>query len=312
MKTLLANPYAVGILAGLTAALVAAAPLGGTAFLTLLSPFPLLVATLGYGLSAGVAGSIVAMGLTLALSGLQPAIGLGMLICLPSVLAGTLGALARPASELGGPDDTLVWFPLADILLALCGAAALAFIILSALSGTEHELASEVARSLVASYQEGGVALPDDFEGQLETLLRSVLPIVQPFGWVLTLVFNFYVALQLARRAGVLNRPRDDWPTSLRMPRLALVPFAIALLASFAPGMAGYLAAGVAGAFGAGFAVAGFAMLHEWSRSQNGRLLILGGSYVAVLFFAPLLAGFVIAGLFDTKRASPLSPGPVE
>ncbi|MCP1197992.1 DUF2232 domain-containing protein [Notoacmeibacter sp. MSK16QG-6] len=312
MKTILANPHLIGALAGLTSALVAASPVGGMAFLTLLSPFPLLVATLGYGVSAGLSGSAVAIAGIAVVSGLQPALGIALLVCVPSVLAGSLGALARPASELGGPDETLVWFPMADILLAICGSAAVAFVALSLVDGLGLELADDVAAVLAESYRQGDVALPDGFEGQLAALLRNILPIVQPFGWVLVLLANFYIALQVARRAGLLVRPKDDWPTSLRLPRIALAPFLVALLASFAPGLAGYLAAGVAGAFGAGFAVGGFAMLHEWSRQTSARFFILFGTYVAVLLFAPLLAGFVIAGLFDTKRASPLSPRPVE
>lgn len=312
MKTISANPHLVGALAGLASALVAAAPFGGIAFLTLLAPFPLMVATLGYGLQAGLSGAAVAIVGIAAFSGFQPAVGIGLLVCLPCVVAGTLGALARPANELGGPDETLVWFPLADILMALCGSAALAFIALSLMDGLGLELADEVAAALADGYRQGDVAVPEGFEEQLATLLRAMLPIVQPSGWVLVLLSNFYVALQVARRAGLLVRPKDDWPTSLRLPRIALVPFLIALLGSFMPGLAGFLAAGIAGAFGAGFAAGGFAMLHEWSRQHSARFFILFGTYLSVLFFAPLLAGFVIAGLFDTKRASPLSPRPVD
>lgn len=309
MKFSTAHPYFVGTLAGIASALIALSYGPAAAFLTLLAPFPLMAAALAYGLGAGVIGSVVTLAIGLFVSGPEGVLGMAFLICLPSVATGALGALARPASEVGGPDDALVWFPLADVLFALCLTSALAFAIIASQDRIGLELAGEVAAQLAERYRQSGVTVPADFESQMEALLRSILPIIQPVGWVFALLANFYVALQLSRWTGLLNRPKDDWPTSLRMPRLALLPFFAALLGSFAPGIVGYIAAGIAGAFGAGFATGGFAMLHAWSRSQPGRFFILTMAYIAVLIFSPLLAGFVIAGLFDTKRASPLSPG---
>src|SRR3546814_13685649 len=70
-----------------------------------------------------------------------------------------LANLARPASELGGPDDLLAWYPLSDILLHLCGLVTLAVIALGVVIGYGPEFTSPMIDAMTDALrtQEPGI-----------------------------------------------------------------------------------------------------------------------------------------------------------
>ncbi|MGH7004977.1 MAG: DUF2232 domain-containing protein, partial [Alphaproteobacteria bacterium] len=87
--------------------------------LLLFSPLPIFVAALGWGTAAGF---IAALSMAIAVSVLAAptaALVIVLITALPAAAAAYFIGLARPAAEIGGPDDSYVWYPLADTLLRL-------------------------------------------------------------------------------------------------------------------------------------------------------------------------------------------------
>ena len=119
---LTAKDIGVGLLAGLAAALLSVGVITQSTLamaLLLFSPLPIFVAALGWGTAAGF---IAALSMAVAVSVLAAptaALIIVLITALPAAAASYFTGLARPAEEIGGPKDVIVWYPLADTLLRL-------------------------------------------------------------------------------------------------------------------------------------------------------------------------------------------------
>ncbi|EFM59089.1 Hypothetical protein BIBO2_2039 [Brucella sp. BO2] len=231
---------------------------------------------------------------------------------IPAATGAYLSGLARPAEELGGPKGVLVWYPLSDITFRLALMVALSFVIIGAIVGFGPEMARELANTLIDGVAEADqqFTASDETRDSVTMLLMVALPAIQPATCLAILIGNLYLALRLTALSGRLRRPRDDWPATMRMPRPALLVFAIALAAAFLPGDIGLIATVVAGALSAGFMMAGLAIMHHRTRGKLWRPVALWLVYVAILLFAFLLFVFMVLGLFDTSRGAPTSKIP--
>jgi ABC-type amino acid transport substrate-binding protein len=302
----------VGVLAGLAAALlsigvITQSPLAMA--LLLFSPLPIFVAALGWGTAAGLIAA-VSMAITVSVIAAPTAALIVVLItAVPAAAAAYFTGLARPAEEIGGPKDTYIWYPIADTLLRVALIVAASFIVIGMLVGFGDDLANELAKSLAQQLAVNNPQLTAnaDVAQSMALFIVRVMPALQPAVWVTLIVANLYLALRLTAASGRLRRPMDDWPRALRMPRPALIIFAIACAACFVPGGFGYAAIAVAGALAAGFTMAGFAMMHVRTRGAPWRPIALWLAYLAVVLFAFVLFIFLVAGLFDTSRNAPVS-----
>ncbi|PRD45897.1 DUF2232 domain-containing protein [Phyllobacterium phragmitis] len=302
----------VGILAGLAAALMSAgviAQSGVAMLLYFLTPLPIFIAALGWGTAASLISAIVASIAVALVAAPMAALLVALTSIVPAATGAYLAGLARPADEMGGPSDTLVWYPLSDIIFRLALMVAASFIIIGIIIGFGEELAREVANAIVASVSQAdpNFTASNEMRENLAAFMVAALPAIQPATGVLVLVANLYLALRLTALSGRLRRPRDDWPATLRMPRIALAVFAICLVLAFIDGGLGHAAAAVGGALSAGFLLAGFAMMHYRTRGAPWRPFALWLAYLAVVIFAFVLFLFLIAGLFDTSRNAPVS-----
>src|SRR5690606_21761587 len=106
--------------------------------------------------------------------------------------------LARPASELGGPKDVLVWYPLSDILFRLALMVAASFIIIGVIMGFGPDMARELANTVIERISEANpdFVVNDEFRDSLAQLLMVALPAMQPATCLATLVGNLYLALR--------------------------------------------------------------------------------------------------------------------
>ncbi|MBZ0164943.1 MAG: DUF2232 domain-containing protein [Notoacmeibacter sp.] len=310
--TLDAKAIGAGLLGGLTAGLLSAGSVSGATVLFLLSPLPVIASALAWGPQASIAAAVACFGISAALTSFPGASIVALVIALPAGLMGYLANLARPAEEVGGPEGSLAWYPLSDILLYTALAIAGGFVALGVFHGYGPEFGVQMAARLMDAMREANPDLQfvEGAEQSLARLLTNVLPALQPATWVIVLLGNFYLAGTLVRLSGRLKRPRDDWPTALRMPRLGLALFGAAMLAAFAPGGFGFAASAVAGALAAGFIVSGYAMAHARTRGKPGRAIMLWLAYLATAFLSFPLFAFLIAGLLDTRRQVTVSQGP--
>jgi Predicted membrane protein (DUF2232) len=303
----------IGVLAGAATALLCLGLASGSTLAILLffiSPVPLMVTGLGFGLKPAAIGGVVAIAATFMVANGLVAVLVALGIAAPACASGFWLNLARPADEIGGPKEQLAWYPLSDVLFAFSIIAGTTYVVMGALIGFGPELAGELTSELVARFRETNPELVFTPEGQesLRQFMESAIPFAQPFFWMLTLTLSLYISLAIARRSGLIRRPRDDWPMALRLPRKATFALAAAILAGFAPGSLGLAASTFTGALAAGFTMAGFAMAHARTRGMNGRTPILILAYLSVIFVAFTALLFFVAGIFGASRHVPLSP----
>jgi len=305
----------VGILAGLASALMSSgviAQSGLAVVLYFLTPLPIFVAALGWGSSAGLiaaACATIAVGIFAAP---MAAVLMALTSYAPAAIGAYLSGLARPASELGGPKDIMVWYPLSDIVFRLALMVAASFIVIGFILSFGPDMARELANTLIDRLAEADpqFTASDEMRQSVSALLMVALPAIQPATCLAILMGNLYLALRLTALSGRLRRPRDDWPATMRMPRQALLVFAVALAIAFLPGAAGLVATVVVGALSFGFMIAGLATFHHRTRGKAWRPVVLWFVYVAIILFAFLLFVFMVFGLFDTSRGAPTSKLP--
>ena len=308
------GPTASAVIAGLLAAVGVAA--GGASMpivsaTGLFAALPIFWTGLVHGPRSGIIAALVATAALALAATPAVAIVLTALVFAPAAYVSHLLNLARPADELGGPDDRLAWFPLADILFRICLIVAVATVAIAFATGYDAETARQALRDV---FDEAISTAPPEVAEQFAseelrepTIQRTIaiLPFVEGFVSVLVLVGNLYLAMLFAR--GRMARPVDDMTLALRLPTLGLLAFGTAVAVTLivvGSGGEAFVAPAFAGAFGAGFTIAGFAILHFRLRGSPAKLPIL----VAVYLAAPLIFPALLAlGLFSTARAVPIS-----
>jgi hypothetical protein len=308
VKKLNLKTLAIGALAGLTAALLvlgASMQPSFSAVLYAASALPILLVGLGWGNLAAISAVVTAA--VLGAIAISPSFALVMTLVtlLPAGWLSHLANLARPASELGGPDNLLAWYPLSDILLHLCGLVTFAVIVI----GYGPEITDQMVDVLMASLQEQQPTfVPDPVAtAQMKSLVVLMLPALQGGIWVVMLFAAYYIATRIVAASGKGLRPREDIPSSLRMNRNSIFIFLAGLAATFMGGIPAMIGATVVGAFGAGFLMSGFAALHFRTRGKDWRLPALILCYLASTMMLPALF-ILVLGLADTRKAIALTP----
>ena len=312
MLKLTPNSALVGALSGAASAVLAGSILTQSPLAMILffiSPLPVMLAGLSFGATATLIGALACTMFVSFIVSTPAALIVAIISMAPSALAIYLVALARPADEVGGEANYLVWYPLGDTLFYCALLIALAFIGIGAYGGYDMAFATEFAKAFEQQFRSVNpdFAPSAEFAPSLANFVFYAVPIIQPAMLTLVLTGNLWLALQLVRASGKLARPKDSWPVSLRMPKTALPAFAVALAFSFISGPVGLIALVFCGVLGACFAMAGFALLHERSRGKPWRRFVLILAYGSSFFFLPMLAVFVFLGLFDTRRSAPVS-----
>lgn len=309
-----ANMIGIGLVAGATTALLCLGIVSGSGLsvvLYFLSAVPLMVATLGWGLAAGLAGAVAAAALITAFGTFQMAIFIVMTTILPATAAGYWMNLARPATEVGGPQGKLAWYPLSDVILRLAIITAGAFVVTGFLIGYGPALVDQMVGEMIARLQEANpeFAFTEDGRADLLAFMTGAIPLMQPALWLMILIVSLYMALAITRASGRLKRPQDDWPSALRLPRPGMIILGFAIAASFLTGALGLAATTVAGALIGAFTMAGFAVFHQRSRGRPWRPFAMVVVYGAVIVTLVAAVPFFLVGLFATARAMPVSSG---
>ena len=301
------NRIGMGIGAGLASALLFVVTVQGTALalaLAYLAPLPIMIATLGWGVDAGlvalcaacavVAGAIepfsgMLFGLTVAL----PAWGLAAFATLhgspwrldsfrrPPVPSAPLRPSAAPSA---GPGVGTLVVVAAGIGIAIGAGALVAMIVVY---GGYQKGVETVATFLRPAIEEalGPSNLPDGFS--LDDILRLVVKFSPPaIACSTTLMFavNLYAAARSAQLSQRLTRSWPDVPTSLVLPP-ALGAILIVALGTWlaAPEPTSQFAALFVGGLGVVYVLQGLAVLHALSRRVRGRPALIAALYVACL-----------------------------
>lgn len=301
-----------GILAGIAAVFLTlgASRQPSLAFLLYAaSAMPVFIAGLGWGNRAAIAAVVTACLVGSSIAPLLAVVSLAIFTLVPAAWLSHLANLARPASEIGGPDDLLAWYPLSGIVLHLCIVISIAVIILGSIIGYGPELVSQMVDLMMSSVTAQEPSFSPDPQALVQTkaLMVLMLPIIQGGLWVILLFAAYYFASRLVRSFGKGLRPRDDIPASFRMHRNAVFIFLAGIVATFLGGAVAMCGAVIAGTFGAGFLMSGFASLHHRSRGKDWRLPVLTLAYLSAVFMFPLLIILVI-GMSDVRSTISLTP----
>ena len=308
-----------GVLAGITAALLAQGALQPSFFSVVLyaaCAMPILLAGLSWGNTAAAVAVATASAVTFFFLGvIQPglyviALMLTLVAFVPAGWISHLANLARPASELGGPDDLLAWYPLSDILLHICALVTAAVIIFGVMIGYGSEMTDQVVDLMMASVQQQQPDFAPDATmlAQTKSLLLLMLPGVWGAMWVMMLFTAYYIATRIVNLSGRAFRPREDIPSALRMNRNSIFVFLAGLAATFFGGVPAMIGATVIGTFGAGFLLSGFASLHFRTRGKDWRLPALILLYLASFILTVPAFFILVVGLSDTRKAIALTP----
>lgn len=305
-----ANPILIGIIAGLVAAIGTAGSLAMPFIAQLVAMIALFMAGLGYGRIAGlVAVATAAIALGVYTSSLFATFIFGVTL-LPAAVMSQLASLARPASEIGGPDRALAWYPISDMMLAGAVVAALATITLllaQPLDMLYGAAVNEVIRMFGTANPD--LVITDEQKAQMIAMLRIFGPASQSAGSVVMLFAGFYFAMRILAAIKKNVRPREDIRSSLRMSRLSVLIFIAGVLLMLAGGTAGMIGASFAGAVGGGFLLSGYAVIHNAVREKPWALPALVLAYLISFFIPPVAMIIAIAGgLANPRRAIALTP----
>ncbi len=313
MNTVNKTSLLTGALAGVTAALLSMGANTQSSLAIVLyaaSALPILIAGLGWGNAAAITAIISAGATAAALISPYFALLILVVTLIPAGWLSHLANLARPATELGGPDGALAWYPLSDILSHLAGLVTAGMIIVGFIVGYDSgvsdrmvDIVIEAVKAQEPLYNPDAAAI-----AQIKSIFTLALPLIQGAVWVVMLFTAYYVATRIVQMSGKSLRPREDIPSTLRMHRNAIFIFLGGLVLTFLGGAPATVGALVCGTFGAGFLLAGFASFHFRTRGKSWRLPVLWISYLSVLVFTIPAIFFLLTGLTDTRRTIAVTP----
>ncbi len=270
---------------------------------------PVFLAGLRFGpYAAGIAGLFAAV--LLAVAG-SLAIGLGFFFtaALPGSILTYLAGLHR-THEDGKGNHTIEWYPVGHIVawssLIAGGVATLGIFSIGLTERSYVENIKPVMeRFLPPQPPKTGQTTPHppstatgtsptvtapqlnlgtvNRDQAMEFLLRAGIPASMAIGWLISALFNLWLAAKIVLSTGGLQRQWQDL-TLIHYPPLFSLGVAASLLGTMLPGMPGIIAAAFTGAFFLAYLLLGMAVLHVITRGMTARPLILGALYFAVLF----------------------------
>jgi hypothetical protein len=294
----------IGLGSGLVSALLffSAARGGPTlgTLLLLLTPLPSLLAGLAWGWLPATAGAIAG---SLAMAGLaSPTFAVGYFLALgaPATLLAYLAYLSRPAPQ----DDTArEWYPAGRLVAALALYGGALPVLIMPLLGGSYETLRGTAVEFFRRFSSNGapeLGLRPLNEQQIEALadfIVAAMPAAIAVYWLAIMTPNLYLAGRIARASGLLGR---DWPDlpALAFPAGFSLLLALAVLATFGPGVIGVAGSSFTGALLFAYLLAGLALVHFIARHRARWILWI--VYAALLLFVPYGALLVtVAGLLD-------------
>jgi hypothetical protein len=317
------TPLIIGAGAGLISAALFASAATATALagiLFYLAPLPICLAGLGWGGMAGLISALTGTAMIGVSLGPGTAAIFALAVAAPTALLSYLALLSRPAAAPQGADHgALEWYPPGRIvgwaaLIAGLLAAGLALILGFDQESYRESIRQLLSHSALKELDRDGTLLTEENIARLSVVLARALPAAFAIVWLTVTLFNLWMAGLIVDASGRALRP---WPDlhSLELPNALVLVFAIALAASFLPGLPGLLATGLAGALLFAYVLQGLAVIHVYSQSVPLRGLMLTTVYIGILLLGWVAILVAIVGLAEPllglrQRANPGGPPP--
>jgi hypothetical protein len=316
----LALPSAIGVGAGLSAALLYGLASQGTLIagaLACLAPLPIMIGMLGFGRLVGaIALAAACIAVALLLPGMErqvetasgfdsagrAALGFAIMLGMPALWLSYLASMSRlPGQSQWQATATPSSTPFREyasverIVTAAVAIAAtvvvLGVLVLVLRHGSLDQAVDRIATEIAPMIEEMLASKPPLPAGYDSSKVARMIVVASPpvAGGMLflVLILNLWLAAKVARLSGRLPRPWPDVAKELVVPR----PYGLLLGAAFATtflgGPAAVIASVVAMVLAAAFALQGLAVVHVVSRGWQARSLVLWIMYGAFLAFMP-------------------------
>jgi hypothetical protein len=312
------TPLIIGAGAGLISAALFASAATATALagvLFYLAPLPVCLAGLGWGGTAALISALTGTVVVAASLGPATAAIFALAIAAPGALLTHLALLSRPVAPAQGETaGALEWYPPGRLVGWAALIAGLLAGILVLILGYDQESYRDSIRQILShsalkELDRDGTLLTEENIAGLANVLARALPAAFAIVWLTVTLFNLWMAGLIVDASGRALRP---WPDlhSLELPNALVLLFAIALAASFLPGLSGLLATGIAGALLFAYVLQGLAVIHVYSQGVPLRGILLATVYLGILLLGWVAILVAILGLAEPllgirQRANP-------
>jgi hypothetical protein len=288
-----ASPNLIGIGAGLVAAVLFASLANNSALafmLFYLTPLPVLLAGMGWGVRAALLAFISATSLLAVVLSVKYALGFALMVGVPGFVLSYLMLLRRHIPADGAVQSRTEWYPFGRIIAwASVMAGGLVTLALFLIGGD-----GESYRQMIASVFDDAAMKQlqsmlgsefDQAEFQLfvERFSRYILPAFAATFWLLIMVGNLWLAAKSAVISGLLDRPVPDF-TKIDYPLFLSAGFMVALALNFSSGLVGLIGTAFLGAFACAHLLLGLGVVH----------VLVGGLPLKPLFLFALYAGLIL------------------
>jgi Predicted membrane protein (DUF2232) len=299
----------IGVGAGTAAALMFGALTSGVGFsvvLFYLAPLPIMIVAVGWSQWAGLTAALAAAALIGGAFGFFFFATFVVSIGAPAWWLGYLALLGRPVANGGAPH--MEWYPPGRLVLWAAAVGAAVVVGALATFGGDEATIRHGLRSALEQILRLQTGAPDDAPSQLPgiqdadrviEILVSVLPGAAAVIAAITLTGNLWLAGQVVKLSGRLRRP---WPdlNALSFPPLVVGLYGALLAGAFLPDLAGLAASVFAATLTVAFAMIGFAVLHTATRHMRGRAVVLSGAYACVVFLIWPVVVMTLVGVAET------------
>ena len=313
----MSNYLIIGIMAGLCTALLNLSGYVGGMFglgiiLIVLSPLPLMIASLGWGSFTGLI-AVLSSGVALSLM-ISPLAGLVFMLVnsIPPWWLTRLATLSQTNSETG----ETIWYPVDRILMWIAAIACITSTAMFIPFGFSLDQYRDAISAMMNEvYKAQQMSLPQGTALTLEdliTLITWMAPMVSALMIIFTSVVNLYLAGKIVQKSGRLQR---TWPDlhQLTLPPIAVYIFGVGLaLLLTLSGLPQILAQILAASFGTAVLLVGLSVLHYLTRTSPARLVILWTTYFLLAIFQWIGVFLIILGgleiFFNIRSRMPRGP----
>jgi hypothetical protein len=296
----------IGVSAGTAAALMFGSVTSGVGLSVLLfylAPLPIMIAALGWSHWAGLTAAVAAAALLGGAFGQAFLATFLASVGAPAWWLGYLALLGRPVAN--GGSAHMEWYPPGRLVLWAAAVGATVVVgALATFGGDEATIRHGLRNALEQIFRAGAPedaalqfpGIQDDY--RLVEMLVSVLPPAAAVIAAMTLTVNLWLAGHAVKLSGRLRRP---WPdlNAVSFPPLAVASYGALLAGAFLPGLAGLIAGMFAATLTVSFAIIGFAVLHTATRDRRGRAVVLSGAYGCVVLIWPVVV-VTLVGVAET------------